>query len=142
MSHPDLTDRTVYRVWTSDIARFGDTDRLGHINNAAYATFCETARAELLLRTAGTHVPSGTTFVLARQTTDFRAEMQWGGGVEIGTAVARVGRSSITLVHGMFKDGACCATAECVIVLIDEATRRSTPVPPALRAHLEALSTR
>jgi acyl-CoA thioester hydrolase len=126
-----------YRAWTREVARFGDTDRFGHINNAAFATYLESARVDLLLDPAA---PLGGMFVIARLVLDFRAEMQWRGTVEIGTVVRRIGRSSVTFGHGIFKDGVCCATAECVVVLIDEATRRSTPLSEAVRARLGALS--
>ena len=32
-------------VWTEDVLRFGDTDANGHINNALFATLCESGRS-------------------------------------------------------------------------------------------------
>jgi acyl-CoA thioester hydrolase len=60
--------------------------------------------------------------------------------VEIGTVLRAIGRSSFTLAHGIFKDGACCATAEVVMVLFDETTRRSAPLTQALRDRLQRLA--
>ena len=34
-------------VWTEDVLRFGDTDANGHINNALFATLCESGRVNL-----------------------------------------------------------------------------------------------
>ena len=136
----DPTDRASFVAWGQDIARFGDTDRLGHINNAAYSTFLETARVQLFNDPADPAAPAGHTFVIVKLLLEFRAEMQWHGVVEIGTVLRSIGRSSFTLAHGVFKDGVCCATAELVMVLFDETTRRSAPLTGALRTRLEALA--
>ena len=136
---PDLADRASFTTWSADFARFGDTDRIGHINNAAYATYLETARTALFVGPPNSPVPPGCLLVIVSLSLHFRAEMQWNGPVEIGTRLLRPGRTSFTLGHGIFKDGACCATAESVLVLIDEATRRPTPLTEAFRARLGAL---
>lgn len=136
---PDRTCRDTYRFWTRDLARFGDTDRQGHINNAAYATYSETGRVAFLNDALGGS-PRGTAPVIVRLEMDFRAEMQWGGEVEIGTAVLSVGRSSFRIAQGIFKAGVCSATAECVLVLMDDETRRSVPVPDELRARMLGFS--
>jgi hypothetical protein len=47
---PRLQLRESYPLWTAELVRFGDTDRLGHVNNAKYATYLETARVELMQR--------------------------------------------------------------------------------------------
>jgi acyl-CoA thioester hydrolase len=73
-------------------------------------------------------------------TIDFLAELRWPGIVDIGSAVLSLGRSSITIVQGVFAGETCAATAETVIVLTDAATRRSTPLTDQLRARLTALA--
>ena len=35
---------------TYDKVRYADTDRQGHVNNAAFATFCETGRVSVSLQ--------------------------------------------------------------------------------------------
>jgi acyl-CoA thioester hydrolase len=136
MSHPPLTDRAVYPLWARDVARFGDTDQLGHLNNATFSTFLETGRVAFLWDQGGRLSPPGSAFVIARLELDYRAEMHWGGDVEIGTVVLSVGRTSFRLGQGIFQDDACSATAHTVIVLIDETTRKSAPLPDSLRAKL------
>ena len=124
-----------------DVLRFADTDRVGHVNNAAFATFCESGRVALLYDPKQPLAPAGTNFVIARLVLDFRAEINYPGTVEIGTAVARVGRSSATLHQALFHNGTCVATAESIVVLMDEATRRSTPLPQEAVQALERLMT-
>ena len=77
--------------------------------------------------------------MIARLELDFRAEMTWPGDVEIGTGVASIGRSSVTLAQGIFQAGRCVATATTVVVSMDEATRRSRPLSETAVAALTAL---
>ncbi len=137
-----LTQRATFPLWTQQTLRFADTDRLGHVNNAVFATFCESGRVAFFYDPSAPLVPPGCALVIARLILDFRAEMLWPGTVEIGTAVLGIGRSSFTLGQGIFKDGTCVATAETVLVLMDEATRRSTPLPEPVRDVLAARALR
>lgn len=123
---------------TRDKLRYGDTDRQGHVNNAVFATLLETGRVELLLAPGVPREP-GSAFVIARLVVDFRAELTWPGEVQIGTRVTRIGRSSVTLEQAVFQDGRLAATGESILVLMDETTRRSRPLPDALRDFLQTL---
>lgn len=128
-----LTRRDTYSLWTPERVRFGDTDRLGHVNNAKYSTYLETARVDLMQRLiAGPE----SYFVIARMAIDFTAELRDLGDIEIGTAITGIGRSSFTTGQGIFKGDLCAATGEGVVVLIDAATRRSRPIPDAMREKL------
>jgi acyl-CoA thioester hydrolase len=135
---PSPTSRTAYAIWTSDTLRYGDTDRQGHVNNAVFATFCESGRVRFLYDEALDLRGPGSNFVIARLELDFLAELFYPGSVDIGTRVLSVGRSSFRLGQGIFTGEACAATAECVMVLVDDATRRSQPLTPRLRLWLEA----
>ena len=52
---------------------------------------------------------------------DFKSQMHYPGTVDVGTCVLRLGNSSITIGEGLFKDGNVVATAESVIVFVDDA---------------------
>ena len=130
---PTLDD---YAARTHDKLRYADTDRQGHVNNAAFATFLETGRVEVLYDPESPLADEGASFVIARLALDFRAELTWPGEVHIGTRVRRVGRSSVTLEQGLFQDDACVATAETVIVHVDDMTHRSRPLSEAAVEHL------
>ncbi len=131
-----------YPVRAYDKLRYGDTDRQGHVNNAVFATFLETGRVELILDADKGLLAPGRSFVLARLEIDLVAEIHWPGTVEIGTAVTKVGRSSIALEQGIFQDGRLCARGVSVVVLVDDATRRSTALPEDAVARLEGLRRR
>lgn len=125
-----------YPLQAHDKLRYADTDRQGHVNNAAFATFLETGRVELLYASEAPLAEPGAAWVIARLVLDFRGEIRWPGMVRIGTGVARIGTSSVTLQQGLFQDGACVATAETVIVQMDESTRGSRPLSETTRTRL------
>jgi acyl-CoA thioester hydrolase len=129
-----------YPLRTFDKLRYADTDRQGHINNAVFATFLETGRVEILYDPEALLAEPGCAFVIARLSLDFRSEIRWPGRVGIGTRVASIGRSSVTLAQGLFQDDRCVATAETVIVQMDESTRRSRPLSQAAVARLSSLT--
>ena len=128
-----------FPIRVSDVIRFGDLDRQGHVNNAVFATYFESGRVGLIYDAEnGLQVP-GATSVVARLEINFLRELHWPGTVEIGTAVAEIGRSSYQLAHAIFSEGACAATGRTTMVLIDRETRRSRPLPPELIAQLQSL---
>lgn len=122
---PSLAD---YPLVTYEKLRYADTDRQGHVNNAVFATMLETGRVELLLAPGEPLHEPGCDFVIASLHLDFRDEVRWPGRVDIGTRVAKVGTSSLTLEQGLFQDGRCVATATTVIVQMNIESRRSQPL--------------
>ena len=101
--------------------RFADTDRNGHISNAVFAVRCQNARMEIVSDPNRAAVPDGVHIVIARLQLDLLGDMHRPGRVEIGTRVEHIGRSSVVL-----------ARAEPIVVSIDAATRRATPLPAPL----------
>ncbi|MFG1285841.1 acyl-CoA thioesterase [Xanthobacter versatilis] len=139
---PPLPTLDDFPVKASDTIRYGDTDKLGHVNNAVFSTFLETGRTRLLWGGAAAVAPEHASFVLARLVLDYRAEMLWPGEALIGTGVLSVGNSSITLSQAIFQGERCTATAETVLVLFDMVTRRPQPLPEESRARLADLKMR
>lgn len=135
---PPATERSSYGIWESVTLRYADTDRQGHVNNAVFATFCESGRVAFLYDDKLNLRSDGVNFVIARLELDFRAELYYPGVVDIGTRVLSIGRTSFRLGQGIFKGEFCAATAEAIMVLMDEATRKATPLTPPLRAWLDA----
>jgi acyl-CoA thioester hydrolase len=126
-----------YPFRTFDKVRYADTDRQGHVNNAAFSSFLETGRVEFLYDPANPLADADTSFVIASLTLDFLAEVQWPGRIDIGTGVARLGDSSIRLAQGLFQDGRAVAMATTVIVQVHDTTRRAHPLAEPARRFLE-----
>ncbi len=133
----DLADRGSYRFWGRDVLRFADLDPNGHVNNIAYAVFCENGRVEFReSHNLGMKTGAGTDFVIVRFAIDYIAELNYPGTVDIGTRALGVGRSSYRLGQGLFDGDKCVATAESVIVCTDPETHRARPIPDGLRQSL------
>jgi len=109
---------------TFDKIRYADTDRQGHVNNAIFATFLETGRVEVLYNPDYPLLAEGASFVIASLKLDFLKEIRWPGRVDTGTGVLKIGNSSIRLFQKLFQDEQCVATAETVIVQVDDRTGR------------------
>ena len=123
---------------TYDIIRFADIDTVGHVNNAAYASFFETGRLELLHEGGIKKLAPNGVFVIVKFNINFRTEVAWPGRVDIGTGIERVGRTSISVVQGLYNEDRCAATSDSVIVLMDRTTRKSEPLSPAIVNLLES----
>jgi acyl-CoA thioester hydrolase len=134
---PPAAERSSYSIWTYDKLRYCDTDRQGHVNNSVFSVFCETGRVMFLYDEKLDLAGSGGIFVLARLEIDFRTELFHPGRIDIGTRVLGIGRTSFRLGQGIFNGDNCAATAQSVLVLMDEATRKAKPLTPQLRAWLE-----
>ena len=128
-----------FPVKTYEKLRYGDTDRQGHVNNAVFATMLETGRVEILYDPDAPLASPNCTFVIVNLNLDFLSEINWPGRVDIGTRVAKVGRSSITFEQALFQNGRITATAKTVVVQMNETTRQSDPLNDAAIERLDHL---
>ena len=137
-SQPDSTPKLEdYPYRLTDNVRFADLDPNQHVNNAVYATYFETARVTLMKDRIYWQLPEGLTWIMVRLDIHFRAELRWPGTIEMGLGVSRFGRTSVTFDQVVFSEGRCVASAQAVTVLIDEATRRPTPLTPQIIARFQ-----
>ena len=133
-STPRLEDFP-YRL--TDNVRFADLDPNQHVNNAVYATYFETGRVTLMKDRSFGLMPDGLAWIMVRLDIHFRAELRWPGTIEMGLGVAKLGRTSVTFDQVVFSEGKCVASAQSVSVLIDENTRKPTPLTMEIIANLK-----
>jgi acyl-CoA thioester hydrolase len=133
-STPQLEDFP-YRL--TDNVRFGDLDPNQHVNNAVYATYFETGRVTLMKDRSYGLMPQGLAWIMARLDIHFRAELHWPGTIELGLGVSKFGRTSVTFDQVVFSAGRCVASAQSVNVLIDEVSRKPTPLTPEILANFQ-----
>jgi acyl-CoA thioester hydrolase len=124
-----------YRL--ADNVRFADLDPNQHVNNAVYATYFETGRVTLMKDRSYGLMPEGLAWIMVRLDMHFRAELKWPGTIEMGLGVSKFGRTSVTFDQVVFSEGRCVASAQSVSVLIDEATRKPTPITEEIKANFE-----
>lgn len=83
--------------------RFGDTDMMGHVNNASYSTYLEDARIALFATAA--HAGQAA-LILARTELDFVRPAQFGlGPVRTSVWVEHVGTKSFRLGYVLEQAG-------------------------------------
>lgn len=136
----DLGTREPYRAWTALTVRSVDLDPNGHVNNGAIGAYIEDGQVRLRTTFAGGEnggLLAG--FAIAKITIEFKAPLGSPGTVDVGSAIACIGRSSYTLAQAVFSAQLCIATAEVVTVRIDTATGRSIPIKDSVRRNLQAL---
>ncbi|HLR47296.1 MAG TPA: thioesterase family protein [Deinococcales bacterium] len=124
--------------------RFADTDALGHVNNAVFATYAETARLAFFRKEAGLYGSAGELagFILARLAVDFRSQVLLGQEVTVLTRIAELGRTSLTVQQQVMADGVLAAEVESVIVCFDYEKQRPVRIPVELRERAEQLLAR
>lgn len=118
-----------------------DVDAAGHVNNAVYFSYMETARAEAFLRARGAGRRwQDVDMILARAEADFRSAATMNDVLVVRTWPTRVGESSFALAYDMRDKatGRLVLEGATVQVMYDYAAQRKKPVPPELRAALEA----
>ncbi|MEK9754424.1 MAG: thioesterase family protein [Rhodospirillaceae bacterium] len=134
----DLTDARSFAFWTPVTIRYCDQDDLGHVNNCSYPEFLEVGRVAFLGGLLDPARHPGIDFILAHIAIDFIKEAHFPGIMQIGARVLRLGTKSMTTGYGVFLDGSCRATAECVNIYFRKDTRETIAIPPDIRAQLEA----
>ena len=130
------------------VVRFGDCDLLGHVNNAKYLTYIESARIDLwraqlwFLRShvIDEHGKRGHGFILARAEVDFRAQSRYGDTLEVRLGLGSFGRSSLTYDYDVVRvgDETLVAVAKTVQVWFDYDENRSLPIGDDLKIKLSA----
>jgi acyl-CoA thioester hydrolase len=119
--------------------RWADNDMFGHLNNAIYYQLFDTAINAWINTTTGVD-PLGTPAlgIVAESGCRYFSELHFPEKLVVGLAVTRLGRSSVTYRLGVFREGAQPITAlgHWVHVYVDRASRKSVPIPDAIRSLL------
>ena len=123
--------------------RWADNDAYGHVNNTVYYEWLDSAVNAWMVEQGMLDIANGDPIALVVETRcTYAAPLEFPQIVEIGLAVAELGRSSIRYRIGVFARGTTEAAAEgeFIHVVVDRATRRPAPIPTEWRMKLEAIS--
>lgn len=128
-----------FKFWITQQVRWGDADMLGHVNNAVFFVYSESARMayyeQLIAPAANTDTQS---MILARTSCDFIDQLKYPATLDVGARTTRLGNSSLGIQVGIFTEGddAPVAVTDSVVVWFDYAAQASTALPPAVRRSL------
>jgi acyl-CoA thioester hydrolase len=117
--------------------RWGDMDTMGHVNNAKYFTYCESARMGYFqaVRMPDHFADGRFGPALAAAQLNFRQQVRWPAAIEVETRVSEIGRTSFKMEYKLIRteDRATVADGSGVIVWVDYSTGRPESLPEGLR---------
>jgi len=118
--------------------RFRDIDALGHVNNAVYFTYMESARTEYWIHLFGTGDLSELRFIVARAECEFKIAARFGDEVEVTIRTTSIGDSSFVWEYEILnaKNGVAFAFGKTIQVYYDYQKEKSLRVPDDVREKL------
>jgi len=122
------------KVFETDLQlRFGDTDAMGHVNNAKIVTYLETGRMRFFAEVLGAERVEDIQFILAEVSCRYRLPILLHDRVRIRMRVTDVSRSAFRFRYEIVDrgDGRVFVEAESVQVMYDYATGRPRPIDDA-----------
>jgi acyl-CoA thioester hydrolase len=131
-----------YRYTHAREVEFRDVDAAGHVNNAVYLTYIETARIAYLRDVLGLETVDELAVIVANVNIDFRSPSYFGERLEIGARVPRLGKKSFEMEHEVWAAGRLVAEATSVLVAFDYALGAPVAVPADWRRRLETYEAR
>jgi acyl-CoA thioester hydrolase len=135
--------RNAYARWRKIPTRWADNDVYGHVNNAAYYGFFDTAVNCFLIEEVDLDIHQGEVIGLVVETScSYFAALAYPEVIEVGLVVTRVGNSSVRYELGLFKEGEAepAAQGHFVHVYVDRESRRPVSLPETMRRVLENLN--
>jgi acyl-CoA thioester hydrolase len=141
MPKPKLIEtRERYSLFSVVTTRFHDNDVFGHINNAVYNVWMDTAVTQFF-RAQEPGLPEGKIVPIAAETQmTFHRSISHPAEVETGFRVDRIGNRSVTCGVGIFSPGHAEAAAwgHMVHVWVAKETNRAVVIPDEIRRRLES----
>jgi acyl-CoA thioester hydrolase len=138
---PQIT-RSEYSHFLALPTRWMDNDIYGHVNNALYYGFFDTAINDYLITEGGLDINSGQVIAFAVESQcQYLRPLAFPGTIDIGLRVGKLGNSSVRYELAIFKQGepSAAAAGYFVHVFVDRKTQRPVPMPDQIRAALERL---
>ena len=135
--------RDAYATFITLSTRWADNDAYGHVNNAIYYAWFDSAVNQWLVGQGLLDIMAGDPVALVVDTRcRYFAPLCFPGNVDVGLAIERVGTSSVTYRLGVFAAGSAIPAAEghFVHVAVSRADHRPVPWPEAWRGAFGALT--
>ena len=110
-----------YKLTFNLDTRFRDLDSFGHVNNAVYASYIESARVDLLNSWDIPRTNKGKSIIMASLNIDYHSQLEHPSSLILGQKIARLGKTSFDIETIIFdsKDNRLICSALVVIVCFD-----------------------
>jgi acyl-CoA thioester hydrolase len=129
-----MTENRPYTYYHPITVRFADLDAQGHVNNAVYLTYVESARLGYYEQVGIWRRESGINsgMVVAHIDIDYLAPIFFGQEIRVGLRLARLGYKSFSLefLIESVPGGVHLASGTSVMVAYDSKSEKSMPIPP------------
>lgn len=132
--------RSDYAFFMPLATRWGDMDALGHVNNAKFFTYDESARLEYFqaLMRDDPKFWHDYGLILAHIEADFLAQLKPPAQLDIGFRIARLGRTSLRTEAAMFLGDEVVAVTRGIVVWFDYRSNTPLVVPEGVRNRIRA----
>ncbi|MEO7913123.1 MAG: acyl-CoA thioesterase [Roseiflexaceae bacterium] len=116
---------------------FRDLDAMGHVNNAVYLSYMETARIKFLVDLLAVTSLHDLPVIMAEATCTFKAPAFFGELLTVGVGVSRFGSKSFDMAYQIDAgDGRLIALGRTVQVMYDYAAAQTIVMPEAFKAKI------
>lgn len=142
MSLKQQISRAEYPHFLALPTRWMDNDIYGHVNNALYYAFFDTAINEYLIAEGGLDINAGAMMAFAAESQcQYLRPLAFPEVIDVGLRVGQLGNSSVRYELALFQrdEDFAAAAGYFVHVFVDRATQRPVPIPTQIRAALERL---
>ena len=118
--------------------RFRDIDALGHVNNAVYFTYMESARTEYWMKLFELRELSEVKFIVAHAECDYKVAAHFGDELEVSIWTSSIKNTSFVWDYEIRRAGSgeLIASGKTIQVYYDYATEKTLPVPEDVRRKL------
>ena len=111
--------------------RWRDLDAFGHVNNAVFATYIETARGTLFKRWSLPFDGTGKSLIVASMTINYLKQLKHPSNIIVGLKINKIGNTSFNIESYIFNERDTknpIATSNVVIVCFDFDNQKPVPV--------------
>jgi acyl-CoA thioester hydrolase len=143
MAARQVANRSDYAVFYSVSTRWVDNDIYGHVNNAVYYTYFDSAVNQYLIEQGELDIHSGDVVgFVVNSGCEYSSPVAYPDQLEVGIRADKIGNSSVQYGVAVFKKGATEASAHghFVHVFVDKASNKAVSIPATIHTALQTIA--
>jgi acyl-CoA thioester hydrolase len=112
---------------------------MGHVNNAVYFTYLETARTQFFFQKLALPSLAELPLILAEASCSYKSPARFGDKLTVSLGIGRIGRKSFDIHYQITaENGRLVAVAKTIMVTYDYEKGETIPIPPKLNVLLQS----